>query len=44
MIHDFAIVWSERGLLLSGLANTAMLSALSAVARAPAGRRARAAP
>lgn len=22
MIHDFGIVWSERGLLLSGLANT----------------------
>ena len=32
MIHDFAIVWSERSLLLSGLANTAILSALAAVA------------
>ena len=32
MIHDFGIVWSERGLLLSGLANTAILSALAAVA------------
>ena len=32
MIHDFAIVWSERSLLFSGLANTAILSALAAVA------------
>jgi polar amino acid transport system permease protein len=32
MIRDFGIVWSERSLLLSGLANTAILSALSAVA------------
>jgi polar amino acid transport system permease protein len=32
MIHDFGIVWSERGLLLSGLGNTTILSALSAVA------------
>src|ERR1700736_3616450 len=32
MIHDFGVVWSERNLLLSGLANTAILSALSAVA------------
>src|SRR3984893_276636 len=32
MIHDFGIVWSERALLLSGLANTTILSALSAVA------------
>jgi polar amino acid transport system permease protein len=32
MIHDFGIVWSERGLLLSGLANTTVLSLLSAVA------------
>ena len=32
MIHDFGIVWSERSLLLSGLANTAILSILSAVA------------
>jgi polar amino acid transport system permease protein len=31
MIHDFGIVWSERGLLLSGLANTAILSAFSAI-------------
>ena len=39
MIRDFGIVWSERGLLLSGLANTTMLSVLSAVARAAARRR-----
>jgi polar amino acid transport system permease protein len=32
MIHDFSIVWSERTLLLSGLANTAILSTLAAVA------------
>ncbi len=32
MIHDFGIVWSERSLLLNGLANTAILSALSAIA------------
>jgi polar amino acid transport system permease protein len=32
MIHDFGIVWSERALLLSGLANTAIISALAAVA------------
>ena len=32
MIRDFGIVWSERALLLSGLANTAILSVLSAVA------------
>jgi polar amino acid transport system permease protein len=32
MIHDFGIVWSERALLLSGLANTAILSVISAVA------------
>jgi polar amino acid transport system permease protein len=32
MIHDFGIVWSERALLLSGLANTAILSTLAAVA------------
>jgi len=32
MMHDFGIVWSERALLLSGLANTAILSVLSAVA------------
>jgi len=32
MIHDFGIVWSERGLLLSGLANTTILSVVSAVA------------
>lgn len=31
MIHDFLVVWSERGLLLSGLANTTILSVLSAV-------------
>jgi polar amino acid transport system permease protein len=32
MIHDFGIVWSERSLLLSGLANTTILSVLSAAA------------
>ncbi len=32
MIHDFGIVWSERALLLSGLANTTILSTLSAAA------------
>jgi polar amino acid transport system permease protein len=32
MIHDFGIVWSERNLLLSGLGNTTILSALSAIA------------
>lgn len=31
MIHDFLVVWSERGLLLSGLANTTILSLLSAI-------------
>jgi polar amino acid transport system permease protein len=30
MIRDFGIVWSERDLLLSGLANTTILSVLSA--------------
>jgi len=29
MIHGFAIVWAERGLMLSGLANTVLLSALA---------------
>jgi polar amino acid transport system permease protein len=32
MIHDFGIVWSERDLLLSGLANTTILSVLSGAA------------
>lgn len=32
MIRDFGIVWTERGLLLDGLANTAMLSVLSVIA------------
>ena len=32
MIRDFGVVWSERDLLLSGLANTTILSVLSAVA------------
>ena len=32
MIRDFGIVWSERGLLLSGLANTTILSVLAALA------------
>lgn len=32
MIRDFGIVWSERSLLLSGLANTTILSILAAAA------------
>ena len=32
MIHDFGIVWGERSLFLSGLANTALLSVLAGVA------------
>src|SRR5258705_8185618 len=32
MIHDFGIVWNERALLLSGLANTAILSTHAAIA------------
>ena len=32
MIHDFGVVWSERGLLFNGLANTTILSVLSAIA------------
>src|SRR3981081_3492985 len=32
MIHDFGIVWDERSLLLTGLANTTILSVLSAAA------------
>ena len=32
MIHDFGVVWGERGLLLTGLANTTILSILSAIA------------
>jgi polar amino acid transport system permease protein len=32
MIRDFAIVWSERNLLLNGLGNTTILSLLSAIA------------
>jgi polar amino acid transport system permease protein len=32
MIHDFGIVWSERALLLSGLANTTILSVVAAIA------------
>lgn len=31
MIRDFGVVWAERGLLLSGLANTVILSVLSAI-------------
>src|SRR5207253_10495152 len=37
MMSDFGIVWSERALLLSGLANTTILSALAAVASLLAG-------
>src|SRR5258708_25632293 len=32
MIHDFGIVWEERSLLRSGLANTTILSVLSVAA------------
>src|SRR5271156_2267219 len=32
MIRDFGIVWSERMLLLSGLANTTIISTLAAIA------------
>ena len=32
MIHDFAIVWRERDLLLTGLTNTVVLSLASTVA------------
>lgn len=32
MIHDFGIVWSERSLLLEGLANTVVLSVLAGIA------------
>lgn len=32
MIRDFGIVWTERGLLLDGLANTAILSILAVIA------------
>jgi polar amino acid transport system permease protein len=31
VIHDFGIVWDQRGLLMSGLANTALLSVIAAV-------------
>jgi polar amino acid transport system permease protein len=31
MIHDFGVVWTERSLMLGGLANTVILSVLSAV-------------
>jgi polar amino acid transport system permease protein len=31
MIHDFAVVWGERGLLLSGVGNTVLLSVLAGV-------------
>ena len=31
MIHDFGIVWTERSLMLSGLANTVILSVLAAI-------------
>ena len=31
MIHDFGVVWTERSLMLSGLANTVILSVLAAV-------------
>jgi len=31
MIHDFGIVWAERSLMLSGLANTVILSVVAAI-------------
>jgi polar amino acid transport system permease protein len=31
MIHDFGVVWAERSLMLAGLANTVVLSVLSAL-------------
>jgi len=31
VIHDFGVVWGERGLLLSGLRNTVLLSVLAGV-------------
>jgi len=31
MIHDFGVVWGERGLLLAGLGNTVLLSVLAAI-------------
>lgn len=31
MIHDFGIVWGERGLLMAGFANTVALSVLSGI-------------
>jgi polar amino acid transport system permease protein len=31
VIHDFGVVWQERGLLLSGLANTVLLSVLASL-------------
>jgi polar amino acid transport system permease protein len=31
MIHDFGVVWGERGLLLEGLGNTVLLSVLAAI-------------
>lgn len=37
MIRDFGIVWSERDLLWSGLANTVLLSVLSGIAAVAAG-------
>lgn len=37
MIHDFAIVWSERDVLLAGLANTVLLSVVSGVIALGAG-------
>lgn len=37
MIHDFAVVWGERGLLLSGLQNTVLLSVVAALCALPLG-------
>jgi polar amino acid transport system permease protein len=37
MIHDFAIVWGERALLLSGLQNTVVLSVVAALCALPLG-------
>lgn len=37
MIHDFGIVWQERGLLWSGLANTLVLTVLATLLALPLG-------
>ncbi|GAC1606238.1 MAG: amino acid ABC transporter permease [Ramlibacter sp.] len=37
MIHDFGVVWGERGLLLAGLQNTVLLSVIAALCALPLG-------